>query len=55
MQQMAYFYIIIYIFLCHNLFCSQGARHTGGDIQGKNIANPMSLLFASTLMLEHLG
>lgn len=32
-----------------------GARHTGGDIQGKNIANPMSLLFASTLMLEHLG
>lgn len=32
-----------------------GARHTGEDIKGKNISNPMSLLFASTLMLEHLG
>lgn len=32
-----------------------GSRHTGRDIEGKNISNPMSLLFASTLMLEHLG
>lgn len=32
-----------------------GARHTARDIEGKNIVNPMSLLFASTLMLEHLG
>lgn len=33
----------------------QGSRHTGLDIKGKNVSNPMSLLFASTLMLEHLG
>ncbi|CAH3045086.1 isocitrate dehydrogenase [NAD] subunit gamma, mitochondrial-like [Pocillopora verrucosa] len=32
-----------------------GSRHTGLDIKGKNVSNPMSLLFASTLMLEHLG
>ncbi|PFX23565.1 isocitrate dehydrogenase [NAD] subunit gamma, mitochondrial-like isoform X1 [Stylophora pistillata] len=32
-----------------------GSRHTGLDIKGKNLSNPMSLLFASTLMLEHLG
>lgn len=32
-----------------------GSRHTALDISGKNISNPMSLLFASTLMLEHLG
>ncbi|KAL9971463.1 hypothetical protein ACROYT_G017628 [Oculina patagonica] len=32
-----------------------GARHTARDIEGKNISNPMSMLFASTLMLEHLG
>ncbi|XP_048589543.1 isocitrate dehydrogenase [NAD] subunit gamma, mitochondrial [Nematostella vectensis] len=31
-----------------------GSRHTGLDIQGKDISNPISMLFASTLMLEHL-
>lgn len=32
-----------------------GTRNTGKDIAEKNIANPMSMLFASTSMLRHLG
>ena len=32
-----------------------GTRNSGKEITGKNIANPMSVLFASTSMLRHLG
>ena len=32
-----------------------GTRNSGKEITGKNIANPMSILFASTSMLRHLG
>ncbi|KXJ19304.1 isocitrate dehydrogenase [NAD] subunit gamma, mitochondrial [Exaiptasia diaphana] len=31
-----------------------GSRHTGLDIKGLGISNPVSMLFASTLMLEYL-
>ncbi|CAD8079190.1 unnamed protein product [Paramecium primaurelia] len=38
----------------HALF-SQGCRHTGRDIAGKNIVNPSALLVSSSLLLRHLG
>lgn len=42
-------------YCCLPFFATQGARHTALDIKGRNISNPMSMLFASTLMLEYLG
>ncbi|CAD8069998.1 unnamed protein product [Paramecium sonneborni] len=38
----------------HALF-SQGCRHTGRDIAGKNVVNPSAMLVSSTLLLRHLG
>jgi isocitrate dehydrogenase (NAD+) len=32
-----------------------GCRHVGKDIQGRNTANPTSLIFSSIHMLRHLG
>jgi len=32
-----------------------GARHVGGDLAGKNQANPVGTLFAAIMMLRHLG
>ncbi|CAB4012027.1 isocitrate dehydrogenase [NAD] subunit gamma, mitochondrial-like [Paramuricea clavata] len=32
-----------------------GTRNTGADLVGKNISNPFGFLFASTLMLQHVG
>lgn len=32
-----------------------GCRHVGKDIQGKNIANPTSMLLSGVMMLRHLG
>ena len=33
----------------------QGTRHSGKGLKGKNIANPLSILFSSCDMLEYLG
>jgi len=38
----------------HVLF-TQGLRHSGMDIAGKNEANPSAILFGSIMMLRHLG
>ncbi|XP_046854293.1 isocitrate dehydrogenase [NAD] subunit beta, mitochondrial-like isoform X2 [Xenia sp. Carnegie-2017] len=38
----------------YSLFES-GTRNTGADLVGKNISNPFGFLFASTLMLKHIG
>jgi len=32
-----------------------GTRHSGKGLKGKNIANPLSILFSSCDMLEYLG
>ncbi|XP_028405485.1 LOW QUALITY PROTEIN: isocitrate dehydrogenase [NAD] subunit gamma, mitochondrial-like [Dendronephthya gigantea] len=32
-----------------------GTRNTGSDLVGKNIYNPFGFLFASTLLLQHIG
>jgi isocitrate dehydrogenase (NAD+) len=37
------------------LLFSQGCRHTGNDIAGKNIVNPSAILISSVTMLRHLG
>lgn len=34
---------------------SQGCRHAGLDIAGKNVVNPSAMLVSSTMMLRHLG
>jgi isocitrate dehydrogenase (NAD+) len=33
----------------------QATRHTGGDLAGKNLANPTGLILSSIIMLKHLG
>ena len=37
------------------LLFSQGCRHAGLDIAGKNIVNPSAILVSSVMMLRHLG
>ncbi|KAI3639129.1 hypothetical protein MIR68_002659 [Amoeboaphelidium protococcarum] len=32
-----------------------GCRHVGKDIQGRNLANPTSMILSSVMMLRHLG
>lgn len=32
-----------------------GARHIGKSIEGRNSANPTSMILTSALMLDHLG
>ncbi len=39
--------------LHHSLF-EQGARHAALDIAGKDIVNPVGILFSSVMMLRHL-
>lgn len=32
-----------------------GCRHVGKDLQGRNLANPTSMLMSSVMLLHHLG